>query len=308
MTPVLRREGPLPGREVLVNDPVFRVAPQRCTSCGRCLTVCPHRIPVRGSSGLPEADPEAGEACLRCGHCVAVCPEGALRHRDLDSSLFPAASSPPEPEAVIAWLRARRSVRAYAPRPVGRPLLKRLLEAARFAPTGHNARHLGCVAVVTRGRRERLQRGVIAFYRRLFRLIRNPAARAALGPVVGRGRAAELRDALPGMLRAEARLARGEDPLFHGAPVILLFHAPPAETAETDCALAAGQVTLLAPSLGLGTCYIGYASAALKRLPGLASRFGVPRTSRVYTVLSVGHPNASFHRWVPRPSVPVRFV
>jgi nitroreductase len=109
------------------------------------------------------------------------------------------------------------------------------------------------------------------------------------------------------MARAQERLARGEDPLFHGAPLLLLCHAPPAETAEADCTLAAGQAALLAPSLGLGTCHIGYASAVLRRFPRLGRSAGVPRGERVYAVLTVGYPAQTFLRVPPRPPLPLRF-
>ena len=43
-----------------------------------------------------------------------------------------------EPDAFHAWLRARRSVREFAPTPVPRPVLERLLEAATTAPSNTN--------------------------------------------------------------------------------------------------------------------------------------------------------------------------
>lgn len=239
---------------------------------------------------------------------MAVCPSGALRHRDLDVSGFPDAAPAPSPAQALAWLRGRRSVRAYTPRAVVRADIEALLEAARYAPAGHNARDVQCVAVCTTSRRNALQEGIVRFYRRIFRLARHPAGQALLTPVFGRRRVGELREALPGLLRAEERLAKGQDPLFHRAPGVLLFHARPSETAESDCALAASQVTLLAPSLELGTCHIGYASAALKRSPQLASRFGVPRARRVYAVLAVGEPAVTCARWAPRPPIPVRYL
>ncbi|MEW6490156.1 MAG: nitroreductase family protein [Thermodesulfobacteriota bacterium] len=282
--------------------------PFRCRACGQCVRVCPQGIPVPGPGGLPQADPGGADRCIRCGHCAAVCPEDALAHRDLAPEAFAKAGAAPAAEEAARWLRRRRSVRAYQRRPVSRACLEALLEAARWAPTGHNARELGCVAVVTRPRREGLRDAVVGFYRRLFAVAGSSWGLAALGVFLGRGRARELRDARPGLLRAQERLRRGEDPLFHGAPAVLLFHAPPSETAEADAVAAAAQVTLFAPSLGLGTCYIGYASAVLRRFPRMARRWGVPRGRRVHAVLTVGFPAAEPVRVPPRPAVPLRLV
>ena len=115
-------------------------------------------------------------------------------------------------------------------------------------------------------------------------------------------------DAGPTLKRAEERIRRGEDPLFHDAPAVLLFHAPDDETSEVDCALAAAQTTLLAPSLGLGTCYIGYASAVLKRFRRIARPYGIPKGHKAYVVLTVGYPDEQYLRLVPRPPLKTRYL
>ncbi|MBI5445402.1 MAG: nitroreductase family protein [Deltaproteobacteria bacterium] len=285
--------------------PLLRIDPETCLRCGACSDVCPQRVLVGGEGAVPSADPAAEAFCIACGHCAAACPAGALSHRAASS--LASAAHPPPAESVLAWLRGRRSVRAYRPDPVPREVLRLLLEAARAAPNGHNARTVGCVVIETEGERRELQRRIVAFYRKLFRAVGTPGVPALLSLVLGSGPVRELREAAPSMARVDERLARGEDPLFHHAPVLLLFHAPPAETAEADCALAAGQAALLAPSLGLGTCHIGYASAVLRRFPGLGRSAGVPRGRRAYSVLTAGYPSRGFPRVPPRPELPVRF-
>ena len=147
---------------------------------------------------------------------------------------------------------------------------------------------------------------MLAFYRRIFRLAEGRGGRTLLRLWVGARGLREIQEALRSARRAEARILRGEDPLFHRAPAILIFHAPASETAEVDCALAASQATLLAPSLDLGTCYIGYASAALRRRRDLARKAGVPRGDTTYVVLTAGRPAVAYPRWVPRPEIPLR--
>lgn len=278
---------------------------EACTGCGRCVAVCPYRLLTLGASGTPEVAEDRPARCLGCGHCAAVCPSGCL---PLGTGELEAPTPPPvAPETALGWLRARRSVRRYRPDPVPREVIAHLLEAARCAPTGHNARHLGCVVVASRRAREALAEDLCVVYRRLGRVLGNPVSRFFASLWAGPGRVAELRASLPGLVWAEGEFAVGRDPLFHQAPAVFIFHAPPTETAEADCALAAGQVTLLAPRLGLGTCHIGYASALLKRLPGLARRSGVPAGHRGFAVLTVGYPAVTWQRLPPRPTLPVRW-
>ncbi|MDF1551794.1 MAG: nitroreductase family protein, partial [Deferrisomatales bacterium] len=144
------------------------------------------------------------------------------------------------PGEVLGWLRARRSVRQYRAHPVLRERVTELLEAARCSPTGHNAREVGCVVLASQQARELLARDVCTVYRRLGRALENPILRWVLVLWTGTARVRELREALPGLRWAEEQFRAGHDPLFHHAPVVLVLHAPPAETAEADCALAAG--------------------------------------------------------------------
>jgi nitroreductase len=159
--------------------------------------------------------------------------------------------------------------------------------------------------VASSTRRARLADEIGAAYRRIARGVGNPLVRVAMTLWIGPSRVQELRASVSGLQWAEEQIEQGKDPLFHHAPVVLLLHAPPAETAEADCALAAGQMSLLAPSLGLGTCHIGYASALLKRLPRIARGCGVPRGRRVFSVLTLGYPAVLWCGIPTRPEVPV---
>ena len=276
-----------------------------CIGCGRCLAVCPYRLWESGVAGVPELQAGWRARCLGCGHCAAVCPAGAVELKSGPGE--EAVQQEAAPEAVLGWLRARRSVRQYRAQPVPREMVTQLLEAARCAPTGHNARQVGCVVLAGREAREQLVREICAVYRRFGRALENPLLRGVLTLWAGSGRVRELREALPGLRWAEEQFLVGRDPLFHHAPAVLVLHAPPAETAEADCALAAGQVSLLAPSLGLGTCHIGYASALLKRFPRLGRRHGVPSGHRGFAVLTLGYPAVTWQRLPPRPALPVRW-
>ncbi|OPY31726.1 MAG: Ferredoxin [Methanomassiliicoccales archaeon PtaU1.Bin124] len=50
--------------------------PDKCTGCGRCQQVCPHRVfEVKGGkAAMVNAD-----ACMECGACMMNCPESAIK-------------------------------------------------------------------------------------------------------------------------------------------------------------------------------------------------------------------------------------
>jgi coenzyme F420-0:L-glutamate ligase / coenzyme F420-1:gamma-L-glutamate ligase len=67
--------------------------------------------------------------------------------------------------AVPAFLRARRSMRAFTSQPVARPDLDALVEAACIAPAPHHSRPWRFVVVDGNGAKERLARGMGARWR-----------------------------------------------------------------------------------------------------------------------------------------------
>ena len=50
----------------------------RCTGCGMCRNVCPHRVFTLEAKRAVLAD---RDACMECGACARNCPEGALSVR-----------------------------------------------------------------------------------------------------------------------------------------------------------------------------------------------------------------------------------
>ena len=65
-----------------------------------------------------------------------------------------------EAEALLAILRARRSVRAYRPDPVPEQAIQAVIEAARWAPSSANSQPWDIVVVRDRHTRERIQESV----------------------------------------------------------------------------------------------------------------------------------------------------
>jgi len=117
-----------------------------------------------------------------------------------------------------ALIRSRQSVRAYTPEPVPDPVLQRILEAGRLAPTAANRQAFGIVVARTEGREEELGR----LYRRAW-FIQAPLVLAVC--------------ALP------ARAWRHED----GTSMAMV-----------DAAIVMDHLILAAADEGLGTCWIAH--------------------------------------------------
>lgn len=128
---------------------IMTVDPARCLKCGICAEICSAGI-IRMGKDKPEVILE--KACMACGHCTAICPHDALDNtKALLANQVSISETTNFDEVSIAYfLRSRRSVRCYRPEAVGREKLRRLLEIARFAPSGSNAQGVSYIVVEDR--------------------------------------------------------------------------------------------------------------------------------------------------------------
>jgi nitroreductase len=171
--------------------------------------------------------------------------------------------------SLMDLIRARRSVRRYAERPVERAVLHECLEAARLAPSAENAQPWRFVVVDDPQIKARLADAA-------FSGIYRPTRFAAKAPVI----VAVL--AKPDIVAN--RLGRA----VQGTKYYLI-----------DCGIASQQFVLRATELGLGVCCIGWYG---KR--GVRKALHVPRSHDIALLLAVGYPDAAPSR--PKPRKPLR--
>lgn len=166
---------------------------------------------------------------------------------------------------VLEAIAARHSVRDYADAPVAREAIERLLHAAAQAPTAMNTQHWAF--------------GVIQGGEKLAD-IGERARLALLAELDGRGVTGGFRE----------RLEKPDMALFHGATALIVIYGPAGDDfAAINCALAAENLMLAATELGLGTCWIGMASALLND-PEFKRELGVPEAMTAVAPIIVGHP------------------
>ncbi len=295
--------------------PGIRIDPERCVGCGLCVRCCPSgTLAVRGKKAVV-----VGESCLLCGHCQAACPEKALVVAALDPFagefaslatsedwLAPGACDPGE---LVRLLRSRRSTRSYLDRPVPREVLEDLVRAGVSAPSGHNSQRWAFTILPDRDAVVFLGDALAGFFRRLNRMAANPLIRLAMRLVGQRDLEDYYRDHFASVRQALADWDRdGTDRLFHGAPAaIVVACRPGASCPAEDALLAAQNMLLTAHAMGLGTCLIGYAVAAMRHDRAIPQRLGIDRRETVYAVIALGYSSETYARVAGRLRPPVRF-
>ncbi len=260
---------------------LFVVNEEKCKRDGLCVAVCPARIiELKDEKKTPTPVDVADEYCIKCGHCVAVCPHGALSH----TIMTPEQCTPmqkeliPKPEQIEHLLRARRSIRTYKDQAVERDVLTRLIDVARFAPTGGNSQTVSWLVIHDGKEVARLAGLAIDWMRSLLE--------------EGSPLAAAMR-----LDRLIATWEAGNDRICRGAPHVIVAHAPKDEgTAQAACTIALTYLELAAVPLGLGTCWGGYFNTAANVYPPMAQALGLPEGHTSFAAMMVGYPKYGYQR------------
>ena len=253
----------------------------KCKQDGICAAICPsHVIGLGGKDKFPKIPTRLENGCIQCGHCVSVCPHGALDHR-----LVPKASCPPiDPSLLITerqaeqFLRSRRSVRVFKDDKVEKEKIQRLIEIARYAPTAGNSQPITWRVVTDRKTLERTADLTADF----------------LQHVIDTRQKGDYPVYYPAMVKGHKA---GQDPIVRRAPVLLIASTPEMRSNGTvDISLAFSYLELMAPNLGLGTCWAGLVYSALLNDARVRELLGLPEDAGHYYAMLLGYPKFKFQR------------
>lgn len=289
------------------DEPVqITIDAETCTRCGRCIITCPRTLLVREGDGVRPTD--SLDLCIACGHCVAVCEPGALSHSAVPEGQPDAPAEPILTDLQLElFLRSRRSIRKFKREPIDPAKLERLFDIARYAPTGKN-RQAVCYTVATEDRIKQLEAVTAEFYRKLISRLESPLGRSLVGLVVGKKNLGELMWGLPDLKRDVERVERGLPTYCHDAPAVILIHGEPSTTMAEDCSFASYHIAMAAETLGLGSCWIGYITAAAARHAKVRQVAEIPDGHQLFSTIAVGVPVEAFYRLVPRNPANVRYL
>lgn len=263
---------------------ILVVDQKTCTQCGICAGVCPAGIIDFHPETYPAPGPAMEAMCLRCGHCVAACPSGSLTHRDMPVAGFP----PIQSELIITaaqteqFLRARRSIRVYQDRAVSRDLITRLIEIARYAPTGHNNQGVEWMVVDNKVELLRLEKIAVDWIKVMIK--QSPQMAAAMN--------------FEGMLVKQEKDYNG---FLRGAPALIVTHSTKNNPmALIDCTIAMTYLELAATTLGLGACWAGLVYAMTNNFPPAQEALALPAGHASYGCMMLGYPKYKYARLTSR--------
>lgn len=291
------------------------IDPSLCTGCGACVDVCPAQT-LQLEDGKAKV---VGLHCMACAHCAAICPVDAVGVGALDkeASIFATFKAQeawmpygsPDMGELVHLMRSRRSCRQFQEKAVERAMLEDLVKIGASAPSGTNGQPWTFTVLPSRESVVAFCGHIGDFFAKLNRHAANPFLRHVLR-LVGRP---ELDHYYRRYFRTVNKILEewkntGRERLFHGAPALIIIATThDASTPAEDALLASQNILLAAHAMGLGTCLIGFAVAAMRRDPSLQRRIGIPAHETVHAVIALGHPKEKFARCAGRKPIMLRW-
>lgn len=276
----------------------------KCTGCGTCVKVCTglvFELRERKSHVVFE------QGCYACGHCWAVCPEEAVTQNDVvtATSLRPGPVPAVAPEALQLQIRERRSTRIFTEEPVSEEQIRTIVEAARYIPTGTNRQDVSYIVLSRQEEISALRAMVEGFLDRMTKALQNGAMALLFRLRMGRLAVDVMRYYAAGYglyagMTIEEKQRRAYFPLPFG-PVVIITHAHSFDpVAQSNCAVALYNCSLMAHSLGLASCFLGFVPVAANMDKKVRRWLDIPKGNQCYSAMVLGHPGIRYRRLVER--------
>ncbi|MDD5337893.1 MAG: nitroreductase family protein [Dehalococcoidales bacterium] len=261
---------------------IVEINKETCTKCNACAIICGANLIIPRENDYPRFFPNGDEFCMRCGHCVGICPTGSLTHKE-----FPLENCPPidktlEPsfKQVAQLIKSRRSIREYQDKPVPREEIEKIIDVARYAPTGHNMQEVQWLVIDDKEKLKEMTAIGVDWFRSM-----------AEGDAPW---AVEMK----GVVKMHEL---GINIFLRNAPVVVCTIAEMnSPIAAIDGVIAASYFDLAAKAAGLGCCWNGFFQMAAQSFPAMVKAVALPKGMRIYGAMMVGYPVFKYQRIPPR--------
>ena len=264
---------------------------ETCIGCGLCVKDCSRNaIALINEKAAVDLD-----LCNECSHCVAVCPEASVSMPDYDDEIFEYDSDKLniDPDNFLYFQKFRRSIRQFKNKDVEKDKLNKIIEAGRYSPTASN-RQLNRYIII----RDKLNDVRDMALKTLYDMANDSSIQMA---------GVDYRPSWRKMY--DDYKEKNIDRLFFNAPQIIVIVSEDKSGFErVNGGLAASRMELLANSMGLGVCYIGFFERAVMYNSKIRELIGMKDDEEFILSFVLGYPNVKYNRTINRKTPDVRFI
>lgn len=282
---------------------------EKCVFCKACVAECPMRLYYVKDEELLLSKYADG-LCMECGHCVAVCPSKAIMLKELPlSEVIEIAEDIklPSYKVLMNLIQTRRTIRQFKDEALSEEMWSKLIEAARYSPTGHNDQ-LVHITIIRRPEISKFSEEITKNIKDFIKLYEDPDKKDQLKSLFSKGMITMMRGWLPILKNVLKASDRGEDYWCWNGE-LMIFHGPKyIMNIVPDSSLAATHVMLAAETLGLGTCSLGLIMMAIDQFNSIAEFIKLPKNHIVGYALSVGFPKVKYYRIPARQPAKITWI
>jgi nitroreductase/NAD-dependent dihydropyrimidine dehydrogenase PreA subunit len=294
-------------RPKTVHMGVMEVDPEKCDKCGLCLENCPFRAFETDEDGIPRQKEEY--ECFSCYNCSVVCAVDAISTVEayhVDAGFYATAPHPlpskmpiqprdaegnlDEWNAIERAVFNRRSVRNFEDEPVPEALIRRVLEAGRFAPSAGNCQPWKFIAVTDKALIQEMDEAVYGVMNAMYAMYKDDELVKNLVPMYEADPNPGLYD--PRLISGGVgSISRRYGPTFLNAPAVILIAGDERAISgpEINVGICGQNLNLVANSLGIRACWLGF-SQVINMVPPLKAKFGVEEPWKISSGLVLGYP------------------
>jgi len=282
----------------VIENSKITVDVDNCTKCKACVNECPRSLYYFESDQLSFAD-EFEELCIECSHCVAVCPVNIIQLKTVsitDVKEIKEQEKKADFTSISNLIKTRRSIRQFKEKAVPKELIQKILDIARYAPTGHNEENVHYTVFQDREILKQFSDEITKQITNLCNMYTDPKGRESLKSTLPNTIFEKLEENVLNFKKHLEEIKKGRDVWRRNAELIIIHSPKTAMTPVENCSLAAGHIMLAAESLGLGTCSLGYATAFINQFKTVSKIVKLPRDHKVAYTLAIGYPNVKYFR------------
>jgi nitroreductase/NAD-dependent dihydropyrimidine dehydrogenase PreA subunit len=300
---------------------VMEVEKEDCNRCKLCVQNCPFGCWEMDEENYPRLKDEY--QCFSCFNCMVACPTDAVsivetyhvKEGFWATEPYPLPVKPPLPPRdakgqLDEWnpieraVLERRSVRNFKKKPVPDHLIRRVLEAGRFAPSAGNCQPWQFIVISDKSLIQQMDEAAWAQCNGVQTMYQNDDAMPTLSAMAESSTSLFDPRLIQGGIPA---VARKHLPASLNAPVVILLAADTRAIggAQLNIGICGQNMNLVANSLGIKACWVGFLAMGFQ---AIADKVDLKPNWTVVTTLVLGYPRFKQEGMVPREYRPVMWL
>jgi len=280
---------------------MIRVNKEICIGCENCVAHC-----LQDNIEMEDGKAKmVKEKCIYCGHCLALCPVNAIeidKYNIDEIKEYTPEKFDIEEENFLNFMKFRRSIRKYKDKEVEKEKIEKIIEAGRYSPTGGNRQHISYTVV--KNKLPKLRELAI---NKLYELSQEIKKGKDKGFNYNKATLSRYCKAWEKMYE---EFKKGEDRLFFRGDTLIIAKGDTRlkPTPQMELGIALSRMELMAYTLDLGACYIGYFMTAFSKSKEIRDFLEIKDYEEVVSPLIIGYPNVKYIKTVARNRVKIDWV